>query len=77
MSHLPIMIDPSHSGGKRDLVAPLARAAVGVGADGIMVDVHPAPDTALVDGEQALLPAEFADLMVTIRSLAMVLGYTV
>jgi 3-deoxy-7-phosphoheptulonate synthase len=77
MSHLPIMIDPSHSGGKRDLVAPLARAAVGVGADGIMVDVHPAPDSALVDGEQALLPAEFADLMVTIRSLAMVLGFSV
>jgi 3-deoxy-7-phosphoheptulonate synthase len=77
MSHLPIMIDPSHSGGKRDLVAPLARAAVGVGADGIMVDVHPAPDAALVDGEQALLPTEFADLMVTIRSLAMVLGFSV
>lgn len=75
MSHLPIMVDPSHAGGKRELVAPLARAAVGAGADGIMVDVHPAPDTAKVDGEQALLPSEFAQLMVTVRELAAVLGY--
>ena len=55
MSHLPILVDPSHSGGLRELVGPLARAAAGVGADGIMVDVHPAPDTAKVDGAQALL----------------------
>jgi 3-deoxy-7-phosphoheptulonate synthase len=75
MSHLPILVDPSHAGGKRELVAPLARAAVGAGADGIMVDVHPAPDTAKVDGEQALLPSEFARLMVTVRELAAVLGY--
>ncbi|CAN5812675.1 3-deoxy-7-phosphoheptulonate synthase [soil metagenome] len=75
MSHLPIMVDPSHSGGRRELVAPLARAAIGVGADGIMVDVHPAPDTAKVDGAQALLPTEFAELMDTIRSMASVLGY--
>ena len=74
MSHLPILIDPSHSGGKRELVAPLARAAVGAGADGIMVDVHPAPDTAKVDGAQALLPSEFADLMESVRALAGVLG---
>jgi 3-deoxy-7-phosphoheptulonate synthase len=74
MSHLPIMVDPSHSGGRRELVAPLARAAVGVGADGIMVDVHPAPDTAKVDGAQALLPSEFADLMDSVRALAGVLG---
>jgi 3-deoxy-7-phosphoheptulonate synthase len=74
MSHLPILVDPSHSGGRRELVAPLARAAVGVGADGIMVDVHPTPDTAKVDGAQALLPAEFADLMKTVRAMAGVLG---
>ncbi|MGQ0847614.1 MAG: 3-deoxy-7-phosphoheptulonate synthase [Actinomycetota bacterium] len=73
MSHLPIMVDPSHSGGKKELVAPLARAAIGVGADGVMIDVHPAPDTAKVDGAQALLPAEFAELMDTIRALASVL----
>ncbi|HUO46205.1 MAG TPA: 3-deoxy-7-phosphoheptulonate synthase [Acidimicrobiia bacterium] len=75
MSHLPIIVDPSHAGGKRELVAPLARAGVGAGADGIMVDVHPAPDTAKVDGEQALLPSEFADLVGTLRALASVLGY--
>ncbi len=70
LSHLPVVVDPSHAGGHRPLVAPLARAAVAVGADGIMVDVHPAPDTALVDGDQALLPSEFADMMVSIRRLA-------
>jgi 3-deoxy-7-phosphoheptulonate synthase len=69
LSHLPVMVDPSHSAGHRHLVAPLARAAVAVGADGFMVDVHHAPDTALVDGAQALRPSEFADLMVDIRSL--------
>jgi 3-deoxy-7-phosphoheptulonate synthase len=77
MSHLPILVDPSHSGGRRELVAPLARAAVGVGADGIMVDVHPTPDTAKVDGAQALLPAEFAELMESIRAMAGVLGLSV
>lgn len=77
MSHLPILVDPSHSGGRRELVAPLARAAVGVGADGIMVDVHPTPDTAKVDGAQALLPAEFAELMETVRAMAGVLGLIV
>jgi 3-deoxy-7-phosphoheptulonate synthase len=77
MSHLPILVDPSHSGGRRELVAPLARAAVGVGADGIMVDVHPTPDTAKVDGAQALLPSEFAELMDSVRAMAGVLGMTV
>ena len=73
MAHLPIIVDPSHSGGHRALVGPLARSAVGVGADGIMVDVHPAPETALVDGPQAILPGEFAELMDQIRALARVL----
>lgn len=77
MSHLPILVDPSHSGGRRELVAPLARAAVGVGADGIMVDVHPTPDTAKVDGAQALLPTEFAEMMDSIRAMASVLGLSV
>lgn len=70
LSHLPVMIDPSHSAGHRHLVAPLARAAVAAGADGFMVDVHHAPDTALVDGAQAMLPGEFAELMVQVRRLA-------
>jgi 3-deoxy-7-phosphoheptulonate synthase len=74
MSHLPIVVDPSHSGGRRELVAPLARAAAGAGADGIMVDVHPTPDTALVDGAQALLPSEFAEMMTAVNAIASVLG---
>ena len=70
LSHLPVMVDPSHSAGRRDLVAPLTLAALAAGADGVMVDVHPAPEAALVDGAQALLPAEFAALMERVRSLA-------
>jgi 3-deoxy-7-phosphoheptulonate synthase len=74
MAHLPIIVDPSHSGGRRALVAPLTRSAVGVGADGVMIDVHPAPETALVDGPQAILPSEFAELMDQVRALAGALG---
>jgi 3-deoxy-7-phosphoheptulonate synthase len=70
LTHLPVMVDPSHASGRRDLVAPLARAAVAVGADGVLIDVHPSPETALVDGAQAVLPAEFAELMVTLRNVA-------
>jgi 3-deoxy-7-phosphoheptulonate synthase len=69
LSHLPVIVDPSHSGGRRSLVAPLTRIAVASGADGFMVDVHPAPETALVDGPQAILPAEFAALMDQVRAL--------
>jgi 3-deoxy-7-phosphoheptulonate synthase len=76
MSHLPVIVDPSHSGGKRELVSPLARAAVAVGADGIMVDVHPTPDTALVDGAQALLPSEFVELMQVVRSISEIVSGT-
>ncbi len=74
LSHLPIVVDPSHSGGRRELVAPLARAAVAVGADGFMVDVHPAPETALVDGPQAILPSEYEALMDDVRALADAMG---
>ena len=70
LSHLPVIVDPSHSGGHRYLVAPLARTAVAAGADGIMVDVHPAPDTAKVDGSQALLPSDFSELMEQVKRLA-------
>lgn len=70
LSHLPVIVDPSHSGGRRQLVAPLSRVAVAAGADGFMVDVHSTPETALVDGAQAILPAEFAALMDQIRALA-------
>jgi 3-deoxy-7-phosphoheptulonate synthase len=74
LSHLPIIVDPSHSGGRRELVIPLARVAVASGADGFMVDVHPAPETALVDGPQAILPAEFEDLMDQVRTIGAAMG---
>ncbi len=77
LSHLPVLVDPSHSGGRRDLVAPLSLAAVAVGADGMMVDVHPTPDTALVDGAQALVPSEFAELMDAVRRVASAVGRAV
>jgi 3-deoxy-7-phosphoheptulonate synthase len=70
ISHLPIMVDPSHSGGRRELVAPLSKVGLAAGADGIMVDVHVDPESAKVDGAQALLPEEFADLMVVLRKMA-------
>lgn len=73
-THLPVMVDPSHASGRKELVAPLARAAVAVGADGLLLDVHPSPETALVDGAQALLPGEFAALMAELRAISDVLA---
>lgn len=69
-THLPVMVDPSHAAGRRDLVAPLARAAVAAGADGVMIDVHPRPGEAMVDGLQALLPDEFETLMRDLEAVA-------
>lgn len=66
-SHLPVIVDPSHGSGLRDLVAPMSRAAVGCGADGIMVEVHRDPAHALSDGQQSLHPTEFAKLMRELR----------
>src|ERR1700760_3006593 len=63
LSHLPIIVDPSHGTGKRDKVLPLARAAVAVGCDGLIVEVHPTPDRALSDGAQSLYPEQFVQLM--------------
>ncbi|MDH3190814.1 MAG: 3-deoxy-7-phosphoheptulonate synthase [Acidimicrobiia bacterium] len=77
LSHLPVMVDPSHSAGRRDLVAPLARASIAVGADGVLIDVHPDPDSALVDGDQAILPSEFDDLMKDLGRLAAAMGVDV
>ncbi|GAT68759.1 3-deoxy-7-phosphoheptulonate synthase [Planomonospora sphaerica] len=62
LSHLPVIVDPSHSGGRRDLVLPLARAAIAVGADGLIVDVHPRPEQALCDGSQALVDGDLREL---------------
>jgi len=70
ISHLPIVCDPSHASGKRHKVLPLARSAIAVGADGIMVEVHDQPDRALSDGPQAILPHEFETLMDQARVLA-------
>jgi len=72
-SHLPIMVDPSHGTGKRAKVLPLSRAAVAVGADGLLVEVHHEPDKAWSDGVQSILPEEFAELMSEVRQIAAVL----
>jgi 3-deoxy-7-phosphoheptulonate synthase len=74
ISHLPIIIDPSHAGGRKDLVVPLSRAAIGVGADGVIVDVHPDPENALCDGPQALLGTELRELAQAVRQMPPVLG---
>ncbi len=73
-SHLPVIVDPSHASGRKDLIVPLSRAAIGVGADGVIVDVHPNPETALCDGPQALLGADLRALAQAVRQLPPVLG---
>jgi len=76
LSHLPIVVDPSHGTGRRNKVLPLSRAAVAVGADGILVEVHHDPARALSDGPQSILPEEFTQLMREARDIAAVLGRT-
>ena len=73
-SHLPVVVDPSHAAGRKDLVVPLARAAIAVGADGVIVDVHPHPEVALCDGPQALVGGDLRDLATAVRRLPPVLG---
>jgi len=70
-------VDPSHPMGQRDLVIPMARAAIAAGADGIMVEVHDNPDEALSDGAQSLYPKQFAELMKEIKIIAGALGKTI
>src|SRR5436190_4869502 len=74
LSHLPVVVDPSHSGGKRDLVVPLTRAAIAAGADAVIVDVHPDPQAALCDGPQALYGDDLAALAAACRDLPPVVG---
>jgi 3-deoxy-7-phosphoheptulonate synthase len=74
LSHLPIVVDPSHGTGKRNKVTPLSRASVAVGADGLMVEVHNQPDKALSDGMQSLYPEQFVELMAQVRQIAGVVG---
>src|SRR5262250_910322 len=70
LSHLPIVVDPSHGTGRRDKVAPMARASVAAGADGLLIEVHHAPETALCDGAQSLYPDQFRELMRQLKMIA-------
>ena len=74
LSHLPVIVDPSHGTGKWELVEPLSRAAVAAGADGLIIEVHPHPEEALSDGAQSLKPARFAALMEGLRPVATAVG---
>lgn len=74
LSHLPVIVDPSHGTGKRPLIAPVSNAAVAVGADGLLVEVHPKPEEAFSDGAQSLLPSEFLELMNGVKKYVSVDG---
>ena len=74
LSHLPVVVDPSHGTGKWELVEPVSRAAVAAGADGLIIEVHPHPDEALSDGAQSLKPARFTTLMQSLRPVAEAVG---
>ena len=76
LSHLPIVVDPSHGTGRRDKVPPMARAAVAAGADGLLIEVHHDPEKALSDGAQSLYPAQFEQLMNELRMIAPAVGRT-
>ncbi len=77
LSHLPIVADPSHGAGRRDMVTPMARAAVAAGADGLIIEVHCDPDHALSDGAQSLFPAQFDRLMAELRIIAPAIGRSI
>lgn len=76
LSHLPVIVDPSHATGKANLVAPAARAAVAAGADGLIIEVHPNPERAMSDGAQSLRPEAFVKLMGELRAIAAAVGRT-
>jgi len=76
-THLPIIIDPSHAAGHWQYVTPLSKAAVAIGADGVIVEVHPEPEKAWSDGAQSLTPTQFIELMGSIRSVALAIGRTI
>ena len=77
LSHLPVLADPSHGTGKRDKVAPMARAAVAAGCDGLLIEVHTDPDHALSDGAQSLFPSQFDRLMAELRIIAPAIGRSI
>ena len=73
-THLPVIVDPSHAGGKAWMVPALSCAAVAAGADGLLIEIHPTPKEAWCDADQALTPAEFATLMTQLATLAVAIG---
>ena len=77
LSHLPIVADPSHGAGRRDMVAPMARAAVAAGVDGLIIEVHHDPDRALSDGAQSMFPAQFDRVMAELRIIAPAIGRSI
>src|ERR671928_107381 len=77
LSHLPIIADPSHGAGRRDMVAPMARAAVAAGCDGLLIEVHNDPDHALSDGAQSMFPSQFDRLMAELRIIAPAIGRSI
>jgi 3-deoxy-7-phosphoheptulonate synthase len=77
LSHLPIVADPSHGTGRRDMVPSMARAAVAAGTDALLMEVHHDPDHAVSDGAQSLNPVQYAELMTQLRALAPVIGRTI
>ncbi|MGN0940363.1 MAG: 3-deoxy-7-phosphoheptulonate synthase [Selenomonadaceae bacterium] len=74
LSHLPIIVDPSHGTGRWSMIQPMSRAAIAAGADGLIIEVHPHPDVALSDGDQSLKPEKFAELMKDVKKIAAVMG---
>ena len=74
LTHLPVIVDPSHAAGRRDLVLPLSLAAAAVGADGIIVEIHPDPEAAICDGPQALYADKFPDYLELVERAAAVAG---
>lgn len=77
LSHLPVIVDPSHGTGRRDKVRPMARAAIAAGAQGLIIEIHPHPEQALSDGAQSLYPEQFAELMKELKTIAVALGQTI
>ncbi len=77
LTHLPVIVDPSHGTGKADLVNPMSRAGIACGADGLIIEVHPNPVEAVSDGDQSLLPKDFAKLMKDIKPIAQAVGRTI
>jgi 3-deoxy-7-phosphoheptulonate synthase len=76
-SHLPVIVDPSHGTGIRTLVAPMAKASIAAGADGLLVEVHYRPEEALCDGSQSLYPEEFGMMMEDLRKIATAVGRSI